>query len=342
MLRLLLALVRRAGECADCETLLQEICGRTDADESNVRTAVRKLRLALNDERFELVATGHGGYSLAVPVSWCDELPAQAGTPPRRWNTLKVLTVSAAALLLLGLAGFASWSRRPFVSVAAPARIDRHEALIFGECRGAADDEVVLYVHPDDRRDLYWAQARPERDLAAGRWQVAARFGNEFGIDMRVPPPLGFDLVAALVPATARARFPADGGGQSPQRADSLEAFRAALLEQGARAVSRPVRVLRVPEPACLRTMVRLISPPPVAEPGTVLGPSVRLAWEPPDPRYVTLLRDGVLVPLPVPPGRVPSGSTVTLEPGLYQVKVAPEMADTMPRCEVSAWFEVR
>jgi DNA-binding winged helix-turn-helix (wHTH) protein len=338
--RLLEILLKSPGVAIARDTLRQELCGSDEADMANVRVAVQKLRFALGDggqgkRDFRLVVTAAaGGYRLEPAVRWYDE-PA-AGR--------RALWAAAAALAVLALATVAFLrARAPFITLEAPAEIDTHETAVFGEFRGGDEAEVVVYVHPDDRRAQYWPQARAHRNLKLGAWQLRARFGNEFGIDMKQPPPLGFDVVAALVPARARPHFPIDGEG-SVLTAPDTRAFAALLRRRGALAVSEPRRIQRHPEPACVQRMARLLSPSNAADgqPLPVLRPPVRLEWEPDVPMHAGLWRDGEEMPVPAPGERIRSGTVLPdLPPGTYQVKVAPMVADKALWCSAAAWFVV-
>ena len=338
-LRLLEILLQHAGVTVARETLLKELCGSAQADVANLRVAVQKLRFALGDGQgkkdFRLVVTAGGGYRLEPAVRWYDA-PAPARRP------LWAAAAAALAVCLLG-AVLVQRAREPFITLEAPAEIDSHEAAVFGEYRGDGDAEVVVYVHPDDRQVQYWPQARARRNLKLGAWQLTARFGNEFGIDMKQPPPLGFDVVAALVPARARPRFPIDGEGSVLLAADP-RAFVAELRRRGAQAVSEARRIQRHPEPACVQRMARLLSPSNAADgqPIPVVSPPVRLTWEPDVPMHAGLWKDGQEMPALTPTERIRSGTVLAdLPPGTYQVKVAPTIADRALWCSSSAWFVV-
>ena len=337
-LRLLEVLLQNPGVTVARETLLKELCGSDQADVANVRVAVQKLRFALGDGQgqkdFKLVVTAGGGYRLEPDVRWHDA-PAAWRRP--LWTAAAVLAVSVLGAALLHLA------RAPFITLEAPAEIDTHETAVFGEYRGDDDAEVVVYVHPDDRQAQYWPQARARRNLKLGAWQLNTRFGNEFGIDMKQPPPLGFDVVAALVPARARPLFPIDGEG-SVLRAANPRAFAALLRRRGAQAVSDVRRIQRQPEPACVQRMARLLSPSNAAlgQPIAVLSPPIRLAWEPDAPMHAGLWKDGQEMPALNPTERIRSGTVLAdLAPGTYQLKVAPTIADKALWCSSSAWFVV-
>ena len=338
-LRLLEILLRSEGRAVHRDILLKELCGTELADDANVRVAVKKLRFALGDDDakrdFKLVVNADGGYRLAPEVRWHDEPPARRR---RRWGLAGAAVLFLAAL---GCAAYASFLA-PFVTVSAPTEIEVHEAQIFGQYRGEEDAEVVVYVHPDDRGNTYWPQARVRRNVRLRSWQVTTRFGNEFGIDMRQPPPLGFDVVAALVPARRRGHFPIEGEGGSLEAADLL-AFRRELLRRGALAVSEPRRVQRNPEPACVQQMVTLLSPSNAVGGGPAVTPPVAVAWDPPDAMmYAAVWREGVGVPVFRATERIPSGMVLAdLEPGTYQIKVAPMMAGAELWCSSSAWFVV-
>lgn len=339
-LRLLELLVQSPGVTVSRETLLRELCGSEQADVANVRVAVQKLRFALGDGHakrdFRLVVTAEGGYRLEPAVRWYDPPVAR---PRRAWASVAALAL--AALVFAAVASFRG--RAPFITLDAPAEIDSHEAVVFGDFRGDDGAEVVVYVHPDDRQTQYWPQARAHRNLKLGAWQLKARFGNEFGIDMKQPPPLGFDVVAALVPARARAAFPIEGEG-SVLLAANAHAFAAELRRRGAQAVSGPRRIQRLPEPACVQRMARLVSPanPADGQPIPVLSPPIRLVWEPDVPMHAGLWKDGVEQPALRPSSPVRSGTALAaLEPGTYQVKIAPTTADKALWCASSAWFVV-
>jgi TolB-like protein/DNA-binding winged helix-turn-helix (wHTH) protein len=120
-LALLLAMVRRAGQLSDTDSLIAEVWEREAVSDATLQQRVKLLRRALRDDSDtpRYIATVRGrGYRLLVQPEWLADTAAQAPTPqPPRAETMNTITAPtargkagrwAALALTLVIAGAAS------------------------------------------------------------------------------------------------------------------------------------------------------------------------------------------------------------------------------------------
>jgi DNA-binding winged helix-turn-helix (wHTH) protein len=82
--KVLLALIERAGETLNRETLIARAWGTTFIEESNLRTAIASLRRALKDAgsaRSYIATVVSEGYRFVEPVVFGNYVATQPSTP---------------------------------------------------------------------------------------------------------------------------------------------------------------------------------------------------------------------------------------------------------------------
>lgn len=227
----------------------------------------------------------------------------------------------------------------PSVTILCSPKIYSHEQVVFGNYSPAREGyQVRVYVYPEDKTNKYWLQDQTWETTPNGTWADLARFGNPWGIDMKKPPPLNFRVFAVLIKSEDVIKLPAFGQQEPWIIKNSDKDFLDSLMKAGAKAVSTPYKLERLPEDIChsIPNITSINKKEYITmrmKPLNVASP-VRLHWEPNIPMYVEVRKGGVKIL----GDYMGSDVELPLEPGTQEIKVKPK--DDY-YCSASIWLDV-
>jgi len=228
----------------------------------------------------------------------------------------------------------------PTVTLICPPTIYSNEQVVFGNYSPARDDyRIRLYVYPIDGANRFWFQEQAWEAYSNGAWVDIARFGNPYGIDMKMPLPLKFKIFAALVKSDNIDKLPGYDRRQPwIQESGGDKAFMNRLKKSGVITVSKPFEILRLPEDIChSNPIVTSINNNSILSLNTKIievNSPVKLHWEPNNPMFIEVWKGG----MQTLSEEMENDSELILQPGIQEIKVKPRYDY---HCSASIWVNV-